>query len=58
MNKNNKNKIKVWILVQSLDINKRVRLLDGSLTPAFEYYAQAFQYAKGKNIDHAKIINV
>jgi hypothetical protein len=55
---NQKKHDKVWILVQSLDHNKRVRLPSGDLTPAFEYPAQAFNYCKGKHINHCDIINV
>ena len=52
-----KNK-EVWIIVQSLDHHKRVRLLDGRLTPAFEYPAQAFSYAKSHGIFHCDIIKI
>jgi len=44
-----------FILVQGLDPSKRVRLTDGRLTPVFEYYSQAFNYADGKGINHCRI---
>jgi len=47
-----------WILVQSLNKHKRVRLLDSSLTPIFEYHTQAFAYCKHRNINNCDIINV
>ena len=53
--KNAKNK---FILVQSLDNSKRVRLLDGSLTPVFEYSSQAFKYSEGKGIFNCDILRI
>lgn len=47
-----------YIIVQSLNNNCRVRLLDGSLTPVFDYPSQAFNYCEGKNILHADIIKI
>lgn len=40
----------VYVLVNSE--NKRVRLLDGSLTPAFDYPIQAHKYAFNHGIEH------
>jgi len=40
----------IYILVQGLDRGKRVRLIDGRLTPVFEYRKQALNYARGKGM--------
>jgi hypothetical protein len=47
----------VFVLIRSTD-KKRVRLLDGSLTPCFEYVIQATKYASGKNIEHCEVKKV
>jgi len=42
-----------YILVQGLDKGKRVRELDGRLTPVFEHSRQAVKYALAKGMDNA-----
>jgi hypothetical protein len=48
----------VYVLVQSLNPSKRVRLIDGRLTPVFEYSSQAFNYASSRGIVNCRIINL
>ena len=46
----------VYVIVEGLNPSRRVRLLDGSLTPVFEYASQAFRYCEGKGIFHCSIL--
>lgn len=48
----------VYVLVESLNPSKRVRLIDGRLTPVFEYSSQAIKYADSKGIVNCRIINL
>ena len=46
----------VYVLTNSN--NKRIRLLDGSITPAFDYPIQALRYSESHGIYHCKIRKV
>lgn len=46
----------VYVLLNSN--KKRVRLLDGSLTPAFDFPVQALKYSENHNIHHCQIRKV
>lgn len=48
----------VFILVQCLNPKKRVRLIDGRLTPVFDYSGDAFNYCKLNNINNCRIIKI
>jgi len=45
----------VWIIIRSTD-KKRVRLLNGELTPVFEYHTQALKYANFRNINNCLVV--
>lgn len=46
----------VWVLINS--IGRRIKLLNGSLTPAFQYPIQAYRYAEERQMQYYDIKRV
>ena len=45
----------VYVLLESLT-NKRVKQLNGCLTPVFDYPRQALNYSKAKGMVNARVV--